>query len=360
MTRRSVKPRLLALVVVFLVGLGYISFAVLGYRLGKQPYSVTVQVTRSGGVYKGASVTYRGVEVGRVSATHIRGDHVDLSLRIKPSIHIPAGAHASITDLSAAGEPYVDFVPATAGPPFLHDGSIVPVGQTSTPVAIGTLLSDVSRLVASINPGDVRTIADELATGLSGTGNALRAIVADSRMLLAQLGPVEPATLNLLTNGHTLLTTANDTDQQMHQLADGLATITDQLKRSDDDLRTVIATGPSVTEPSHALITAVAADFRAYVVDAAKVTLWGSQRIPAFNALLDVLPGFGRTLASIVQDGRLRVFVYLNTKDPVCTYVPNDQIPLPTKKTAGASLTNDCSIAAPTLLQRGAADAPRP
>ena len=53
-------PRMIALAVVIFLGVYYIVFDVMQYRVTSQPFPVTVLMSSAGGLYSGADVTYQG------------------------------------------------------------------------------------------------------------------------------------------------------------------------------------------------------------------------------------------------------------------------------------------------------------
>ncbi|MFC7656258.1 hypothetical protein ACFQV8_06870 [Pseudonocardia benzenivorans] len=62
MITRTVRRQLFALLVITLVGVGYVGirYAGLGTVFGATTYPVTMQLADSGGIFSGADVTYRG------------------------------------------------------------------------------------------------------------------------------------------------------------------------------------------------------------------------------------------------------------------------------------------------------------
>jgi phospholipid/cholesterol/gamma-HCH transport system substrate-binding protein len=57
--------------------LGYIRLPAL---FGVGHYAVTVELPRAGGLYQSGNVTYRGTEVGRVTAVHLTDTGVEATL----------------------------------------------------------------------------------------------------------------------------------------------------------------------------------------------------------------------------------------------------------------------------------------
>jgi phospholipid/cholesterol/gamma-HCH transport system substrate-binding protein len=356
---RGFAGRLIGLLVVFLVGLSYITFSSLGIRLGKQSYPLTVEIPRSGGIYQNATVTYRGVVVGKVSNVDLEPTDVRLVLAIRPNIRIPDSSTVSIRNLSAAGEQYVDFVPHSDGAPYLQSGSTIPASRTHLPATIGNVLADTSMLVRTINPDDVSRIARELSRGFAGAGPQLHRLVTSSLSLLRQLRTVEPDTLTLIRTGHQLLDTATATSGQLRQFADGLQRLSTQLRASDPDIRSILARAPSVLSELATVFGDNRGQIKLLFGDLAPITAIGAARVPAFNFLLHVLPTFGQTLHSIVAGHTLKTFVFINNDTPVCSY-RGGSFTLPTHPTKRLDYHARCKRRDARMLQRGAPYAPRP
>jgi hypothetical protein len=54
-------PRMIALLVVTILGVYFITIDVMQYRIGPQRFTVTAYMPNAGGLYPGADVNYRGV-----------------------------------------------------------------------------------------------------------------------------------------------------------------------------------------------------------------------------------------------------------------------------------------------------------
>lgn len=66
-------------------------------------------------MYRAGNVTYRGVEVGKVSKVQLTDSGVEAVLSLQSDIKIPADLTASVHSASAIGEQYVDLVPRSKG-----------------------------------------------------------------------------------------------------------------------------------------------------------------------------------------------------------------------------------------------------
>lgn len=350
--------RLIALLVVTVLGVYYIVFDAVGVQLGAQPYTVHVELPAAGGIYSDASVSYRGVDVGKVSAVHLRPNGVVVDLAIQHGVHIPADAHASVRELTAAAEQYLDLVPPNTDPPFLHNGSTIPMADTSIPTSIGTLLNSVNSLVSSLHASDINTISRSLAEGLQGAGDDLRSLIADSHTLLSALQSSIPGTVQVIDAGHTVLSTLDSTGGEFLQFSHNLNLLSQEVAQSNHDLVGLFQNGAAASTSLLQFLDNNGPATATLIDDLAELTNLNFQREPAFRALFQVLPLFATNVASTATDGQVRFELAFNNRNTVCPYT--SAMASPTSLVALADLTRNCGMQAPDLLQRGADKAPPP
>src|SRR5271154_3540670 len=113
MLTRFVRIQLLIFTIVGIVGviamaLFYVQAPTL---LGIGRMTVTLELPATGGLYRFSYVTYRGVQVGKVTVVSLtaNGDKVKVALAI--SLIIRANRQADVLSVSAVGEQYVDLRP---------------------------------------------------------------------------------------------------------------------------------------------------------------------------------------------------------------------------------------------------------
>jgi phospholipid/cholesterol/gamma-HCH transport system substrate-binding protein len=355
---RGLGLRLVTLVVVGLAAFAYITFDVVRWRVGAQDFPVTVVLPRAGGIYPEAVVTFRGVTVGRVTALHLTPAEVDVDLEVAPGTHIPADASASVRELTAAGEQYLDLVPRTGDPPYLHPGSVIRA-NVSVPVAVGTVLADTGSLLQSLDPADVRTIDQALATGLGGAGGDLREIVVAGQTVIGALEQSEPATVQLIVGGQTVLGFLDATNGALSQFSRSLDQLSAQLKASNSDIVALLANGVASAGQVNRLLSQYSGSFQGAIDNLATVGNVGDAQQQAMQALFQVLPVFAGRIGATASNGRINVQLYVNSTSPVCTY-GSGQLSEPTQSTGAPDLGRGCANPAPGSLVRGASNAPRP
>ncbi len=115
-------------VVVALLGTGYVlvHYIGVGKKLLGHSFTAYADLPDSGGLFPTASVTYRGVEIGRVGRISLRGDGIRVALDLETTRQIPADTRAVVGNGSPLGEQYIDLRPTNRDGPYLHAGSVIP------------------------------------------------------------------------------------------------------------------------------------------------------------------------------------------------------------------------------------------
>ncbi|GAB3310827.1 MlaD family protein [Geodermatophilus aquaeductus] len=247
MITRKIKLQLLAFATVALVGISYVGFTYVGLDrlLLGSGFDVAADFADSGGIFVNAEVTYRGVAVGRVSDMQLTDDGVRVTMTIEPdAAPIPADTDAVVANRSAVGEQYVDLRPASADGPFLADGAVIPQSRTAIPIPVEQLLLDVDGLVTSLDAEDLRVVVDELGRAFAGAGDDLARLIDNGDLLLARAEQSLPETLQLITDGQTVLRTQAESRSAIEQWASDLRAVSDTLVDIDPDLRGLVVNAP--------------------------------------------------------------------------------------------------------------------
>lgn len=358
--KRSNVFRMIALVVTVLAGFGYILFDVIGLRVLNPRFGVTVMLNSAGGIYTGSDVTYRGVDVGRVTSLTLTRTGVAVHLGIDPGTKIPADSTASVRELDAAGEQYMDLVPTTPGGPDLRSGSIIAVGRTSVPISIDATLIDFGQLLTSVNTKNIEALNQELAAGLGGTGPQFRTLVADLTNLMVSLRASQSGQINLQVDGNKVLKEAIHTNREFASFSHSLRKLTGQIAASNQDLGSLITNGAAANGRVHTLLANDSGSIESFIDGLGTITSTAYASEPAVQALFQALPLFASNLAAVSSGGTVHTELLYNTDHTVCPYLPASLIPSPTQKVSSADLGLDCTSSATDLLQRGAEHAPTP
>jgi phospholipid/cholesterol/gamma-HCH transport system substrate-binding protein len=355
---RSLALRMLALAVVIVVGVYYIVFDVMQVRVTSEPFPVTVRMTSAGGLYSGADVTYRGVQVGTVTALDLNPGDVAAQLAIDAGTRIPDNGVIRVKELSALGEQYLDFQPSRRSGPDLRAGTVIPSRRVVLPTPIGATLVDLGSMLHSLNPKDLQTNESFLASAFIGTGPDLRTIIVTGQRLFNALVKAQPETVNLIVDGQKDLHTLEATDGDFGTFSAGLASLTGQLRASNSDLQALIANSSAAEAQLNPFLAENDTQIAGLVSGLATDAQVSDQYQPEVDAIFRLLPMVSDDLASVAGGGQIHGEVTFNTADTVCPYIPGAQMPGPTQRELLPALSNSCTSSAPDMLRRGADSSP--
>jgi phospholipid/cholesterol/gamma-HCH transport system substrate-binding protein len=252
MLSRVTKAKLLVFVAITVTTLVITAlyYVRLPQQVGIGRYDLTVELTNAGGLYPQAMVTYRGVEVGKVTDVDLVDDGTVVAhLQVDDGTELPADSTVEVRSASVIGEQYVNFLPPDdPSSEHLEDGANIPVDRTVLPTTTNELLTAVDDLLASIPRRDLRTVLTEVQSALDGVGDDLgRFIDASSAFQVAATDNL-PQTLRLIDDSTTVLGTQRGLDPAIRSYASSLSSFTGQLAASDDELRGLIEAGAPFME----------------------------------------------------------------------------------------------------------------
>lgn len=355
MRRRTVLAQLSVFGVIALAILTYTVFALLGVKVTDRPFPVTVHLTNGGGIFTGAEVAFRGVQVGRVSSVHLAAEGVTITLSLDHGTKIPTNAIAHVYDLSAVGEQYVDLVPTGPASAYLRRDSVIPATQTTTPLQTATVLYDLERFIDSINAGDLQVLGQEGAAAFADAGPQLRAILADSATIVDQLSRSQQATSALLHNGSVLLKGAADHATDFDVFAGALQQLSATLASSTPTLTQLIQQAAPTTTLIDGIVRSNGSAIGVLLGNLATLTGIQAARVPGLQALLVAVPRFGQLAPTIVHDGVVQGVINFNANEPLC----QTGVPMTSPLSGIQTPLRGVGCASP-YLARGAANAPRP
>jgi phospholipid/cholesterol/gamma-HCH transport system substrate-binding protein len=212
--------------------------------LGLGRMTVTLELPAAGGLYRFGNVTYRGVEVGKVTSVQLTRDGAKAVLSLNSSAKIPANLQADVRSISAVGEQYVDLRPRTDSGPYLRNGSVIAKRDTTIPQDVGPLLDQSSALINSIPKDKLSALLDESFKGFNGAGYDLSSLADSSARLSGDLNRVGDNTAALYNDSGPLLDSQAQTSGSIKTWARSLSGITQQLVTDDSKFRTVLRKGP--------------------------------------------------------------------------------------------------------------------
>ncbi|MGH3531434.1 MAG: MCE family protein [Mycobacterium sp.] len=274
--------RLIKIQLVLLAGFAVVAVAVLGWYFLRIPslvgvgrYTLYADLPQSGGLYRTANVTYRGITIGKVTDVEPTQRGARAAMSIDAGYRIPSDSKANVHSVSAVGEQYLDLVSTSDRGPYLQDGQTITKSQVPSQIGpaldaanhglevlpkekIASLLTETSRAVGGLGSSLQRLVdaTQAIAHDFNGSiddvddiimrsapiidsqvdsGDAIARWAADLNTLAAQTAQQDPAVQSILANAaptaDQINATFNDVRDSLPQTLANLEVVLDMLKR---------------------------------------------------------------------------------------------------------------------------------
>lgn len=349
-----------SLAVIFVVSVAYLTFGALRINPARSTIEVRVPLTESGGLLPQQDVTVRGVPVGRVKSVVLADGGVTAVASIDARTNIPVDSTVRVSGLSAAGEQYLDFRPATDRGPYLTDGSVVDPDRTSVPVTLAQALANANGALAQVDPEKLAVIRRELGVSVKGP-EKLADILDGGTFLISALDGVLPETVSLLSTSRVVFNTMVDVDPGLAATGQSLGSLFAGMARMDSGFRTLVARAPDNLEGIDNLFADNSETMVRLLGNLATVAELSYVRVPALNALFPdpaVRGSVLENLLTVFHDGAV-----WGIGDMYPRYACDYQVPRQPPSAADYPEPRRytyCNDPDPSVLIRGARNAPRP
>jgi phospholipid/cholesterol/gamma-HCH transport system substrate-binding protein len=292
MLTRFVRNQLIIFTIASIVGVAVMIFAYMQVPtlLGIGRITVKLELPATGGLYRFSNVTYRGVQVGKVTGVELTENGAEATLRLDTSPKIPADLQADVLSVSAVGEQYVDLRPRTDSGPYLQNGSVIAMDNTTIPQAVGPMLDQVSALVDSIPEGRISDLLDESFKAFNGAGYDFQSLLDSSSNITDYLNDVSDESRTLIDDSGPLLDSQAETTDAIRTWARSLAGVTEQVAQNDPEVRATLQRGPGFAQEVSTLLDQVKPTLPVLL---ANLTTLGQTLItynPSLEQLLVLLP----------------------------------------------------------------------
>ena len=256
MLTRFVRTQLIIFTIASVIGVAVMLFVYMQVptMIGVGRLTVKLELPASGGLYRFSNVTYRGVQVGRVTGVALTENGAEATMSLDTSPRIPADLAAEVRSVSAVGEQYVDLRPRTDSGPYLRDGSVIGVENTTIPQQVGPMLDQVSSLVKSIPKDRLSDLLDESFKAFNGAGDDFESLLDSSASISQYLNEVSDQSQALIDDSGPLLDSQAETTDAIRTWARSVAGISDEVANHDADIRTLLQRGPGFADELSALL----------------------------------------------------------------------------------------------------------
>jgi phospholipid/cholesterol/gamma-HCH transport system substrate-binding protein len=292
MLTRFVRIQLVIFAIIGLIGIiaMVIFYIQLPTLLGIGRMTVTLELPATGGLYRFSNVTYRGVQVGKVTGVTLTANGAKATLSLGSSPKIPANLHADVLSVSAVGEQYVDLRPRTDSGPFLHNGSVIAKRDTTIPQAVGPMLDQLNALIKSLPKNKIGQLLDESFQAFNGAGYDLGSLSDSTSRISADANSVVDRTRTLTEDTAPLLDSQAKTADSVRTWARSLAGISDVVATDDSRVRTLLQNGPGAADEAARLFEQIKPTLPLLLANLTTIGQIGITYHPSLEQLLVLLP----------------------------------------------------------------------
>ena len=239
-----------------------LSLVVLGWYYLRVPslvgigqYKLYAELPRSGGLYATANITYRGTQIGKVTALEPTERGARATMSIDDRYKIPADTAANVHSVSAIGEQYLDLVSTGNPGQCLKDGQTITGG--TVPSEVGPALDAANRSLAVLPKEKIDSLLTETSKAVGGLGPGLQRLVDGTSNLAQGFQENLPQVNDIVANATPILQSQADSGDAIEQWSRNLNTLAAQSAAEDQSLRSGLQQAPPTLDQVSALFSDV-------------------------------------------------------------------------------------------------------
>lgn len=358
MLSRRVRIAQIVLIVIAIVGALLVGNLVLSGPLFSSPYRLQVDLASAAGLHKKSDVSYRGQHIGTVTRVRLTSTGVRATLTINEGVRLPKDSEVVVANLSAVGEQYLDFRPRTDQGPWLADGDVIAVEQTTLPLPISTVINHAQMLLQRVNPDDLEILNAEFNALLEGQELDLRGLGSEVNQSVQTLTELQPKLLKLAKTGRAPLQAFSDLSPQLRRLAKNSVAITAALRDAGPEFSRAIDAGATVVPLTIDTVGQLEPDLDRTLKALAPLSKMSAEHLPGLRHWYKWGPRQMVAMAESTRNGSGHVILVLSPAKP-CYYRDINLSPYDGRDPP-ADLGARCPTNAPYNQQRGADKVPTP
>lgn len=237
------RKRLTAIAAVVVAALVVVGGGLLVRQAFFKPKTITAYFTSATAIYPDDEVRVAGVKIGSIESIEPQGTRAKMTLSVDRDVPIPADAQAVIVAGNLVGARYVQLTPAyeTSGPK-MQDGAVIDLNRTAVPVEWDEIKAQLMKLATDLGPTSnmsttsVGRFIDSAASALDGNGEKLHDAISQLSGVARTLGNNSGNVVDVIKNLQTFVSALRNSNVQIVQFEDRLASLTSVVNGSKSDL----------------------------------------------------------------------------------------------------------------------------
>ena len=229
---------------IVLAGLVVVGTAIAVRNTFFRPTTITAYFPTATAIYPGDDVRVSGMKVGTIASIQPQGTQAKIVMHVDRNVSIPADAKAVIVAQNLVAARYVQLTPAyRSSGPTMRDGAVIPIQRTAVPLEWDQVKDQLMKLATELGPNSkvstpsVSRFIDSAADALGdGNGEKLRQTLAQLSGVARILADGSGNIVDIIKNLQTFVTALRDSNVQIVQFDNRLATLTSVLDDNKSEL----------------------------------------------------------------------------------------------------------------------------
>jgi phospholipid/cholesterol/gamma-HCH transport system substrate-binding protein len=279
---------------------------------GSSSKKVTARFASAVGVYTGTPVRILGVNVGRVTAVHPKGDYVEVAMSYAGKYTLPKNVTAVEVANSLVSDRYIQLTPAwntaRAAKVALRSGATIGVNRTDGPAELDDIYAALDKLAVALGPqgankggrqsGALSQLLRVSAANLKGNGTALGNSISNLARAAETLSGHRGDLFDTVQNLQKFTQTLQASDAQVRKFNTLLAEVAGDLASERGDLGAAIKQLGLALDQVSGFVKSNAGKFHKDIVGLEQLTTLLVREKASLNETLAVAP---YALANIIH-----------------------------------------------------------
>jgi phospholipid/cholesterol/gamma-HCH transport system substrate-binding protein len=190
-------------------------------------------------LYRTSNVTYRGIQIGRVTKVEPTKNGVKATLSIDSRYKIPVDVSANVHSVSAIGEQYLDLVSTGNPGKFLSPGQTITKG--TVPSEIGPALDAANRGLSALPKAKIASLLDETAQAVGGLGPALQRLVDSTQSIVGDFQANISDVNDIVENSAPIIDSQVDSGDSIQRWSHNLNVLIAQAAHNDQHVQSILS-----------------------------------------------------------------------------------------------------------------------
>jgi phospholipid/cholesterol/gamma-HCH transport system substrate-binding protein len=258
------NPRRIGLVMLIVTAVAVVSVFTFNQNTFSSGYTVKATFSNAAGLGPNASVLLAGVNIGKVSAVHLNGNHVTVDMTVDQGVVLPSDTTAAISVETLLGQLVVDLKPINGWSHPLHNGALLT--NTSVPVEFQNIQNEAGGLLTKSDASAINQLIQSLAAITQGKQQQVAQIVNGLNGFTGVINQRQTQVSQLIDAANTLSQSVANHDTQLGSAIDNLSTVINGLAQRGTDLGNLIDNTQQAAGQINTLVTNNRPQLQALVV----------------------------------------------------------------------------------------------